>query len=550
MDNPGGGALVSVENPGGGALVAAGARVVGDTNTSAIYVTDLPKNFIGGDEALHFALGELFGQYGKIKKIELYMQEGILETQDFTGNALVVYHKTKKTGTREKGDPVMDACTELDNKWRMLGKRGWRIHCEAAEWQKEGFDVKTRVKTHPCVEISNLWDYDPSWTMAKFAELQEGIRTEALKHVEQPFVKVEPSSGTATIWTKGAQDAMKLASIMHKSLFMGRKITTSLCRKQKPVADPKLKVPTGDLSMQLPTEVWDGSGPIPGTEEAIGPVGPEQGPALPTEDVEIGPMAGPAALLPKGCICRLRNLVSKPENNGKKVRVTAFLEDLGKYSVQMDDGRTVKVKAENLEQLQDDPPASKKKKIVEAEIIGPVNIDDEEDADAAEAEAAATLAAAQNMAAGNVRHGPEPVHDPLKDGFLPTVCVDPELLPKREEPEPEETEEKRRDRSRSRARRQEERIAAAKARLQAEPAARPSWVVPSPEELAKLAAAKGGGGGTVGGALYKEPEQSREELMKLSVGKLKELLKEFGRNARGCLEKRDFVDRLKPPPKA
>ena len=36
-------------------------------------------------------------------------------------------------------------------------------------------------------------------------------------------VKVEPSEGLATIWCKGAQDAMKLAGLMQKSYFMGRK---------------------------------------------------------------------------------------------------------------------------------------------------------------------------------------------------------------------------------------------------------------------------------------------------------------------------------------
>ena len=36
-------------------------------------------------------------------------------------------------------------------------------------------------------------------------------------------MKVEPSEGLATIWCKGAQDAMKLAGLMQKSYFMGRK---------------------------------------------------------------------------------------------------------------------------------------------------------------------------------------------------------------------------------------------------------------------------------------------------------------------------------------
>ncbi|CAE8724582.1 unnamed protein product, partial [Polarella glacialis] len=69
-------ALVNVNNVGEGILVDASlGRVIGDTSSSSVFVSDLPKKFQGGDEALHFALGELFGQYGKIKKIELYMDK-------------------------------------------------------------------------------------------------------------------------------------------------------------------------------------------------------------------------------------------------------------------------------------------------------------------------------------------------------------------------------------------------------------------------------------------------------------------------------------------
>merc|ERR1712048_536411 len=105
---------------------------------------------------------------------------------------------------------------------------------------------------------------------------------------------------------------------------------------------------------------------------------------------------------------------------------------------------------------------------------------------------------------------------------------------------------KRRESSRSRERRQEDRIAAAKARLEADKGPRPSWVVPSPEEMAAQAKAPGVAASETP---RKEPEQSREELLRLPVSKLKELLKEFGKTARGCIEKKDFVDRLKPPPK-
>mmetsp|Transcript_13360 Transcript_13360/g.30497 ORF Transcript_13360/g.30497 Transcript_13360/m.30497 type:complete len:131 (-) Transcript_13360:5-397(-) len=128
--------ITSVDNAGNGILVDSKAvgRPVGDTSSSAVFLTDLPKNFQGGDEALHFALGELFGQYGKIKKIELYMEKGILETENFKGEALVVYHKTKKTGSHDKGDPVYEACTDMDGRFRILGHRNWRGRCEAAKF--------------------------------------------------------------------------------------------------------------------------------------------------------------------------------------------------------------------------------------------------------------------------------------------------------------------------------------------------------------------------------------------------------------------------------
>jgi len=552
-------ALVAKENPGGGILVdASGSRPVGDTNSSAVYLTDLPTNFHGGEEALHFALGELFGQYGKIKKIELYMQEGILETQDFKGEGLVVFHKTKLTGSREKGDAVYDACTDMDGKWRMLGKRGRRMHCEAAAWQKEGFDVKTKAKLYPCVEISNLWDYDGTQTLSWFANMQEEIRKRCAEHIQQPFVKVEPSAGTANVWVKGASDAMKLAGIMHKSFFMGRKVVAALCRKEKPIAAEFLKAPTGDLTMKLPEEVWDGTGPVlgpaappgsgGGADVAMGPVGPSlvEGPAGPPA-VE-GP-SGPPGVFRRGMRAKLRGLTAKPENNGRYVQVYEFLEDLGKYQVVMDgDGKAVKVKPENLQALSDEEllalGAKPKKKKNKAQAEEP------EDAEGAEDEAAAAQDVANKMAMGDVRAQIVYAHDPNVDGFLPTVCVDPSLLPKREEPEPEETQEQKRERSRSRERRRADRMEAVKARVEANKADRPKWVMPSPEELAAQAAAAGGGaGGAAASALAKEPEESREELMKLSVGKLKELLTQFGKSARRCIEKRDFVDRLKPAPK-
>jgi len=208
------------------------------------------------------------------------------------------------------------------------------------------------------------------------------------------------------------------------------------------------------------------------------------------------------------------------------------------------DGKAVKVKPENLKALSDEEllalGAKPKKKKSKAQAEEP------EDAEGAEDEAAAAQDVANKMAMGDVRAQIVYAHDPNVDGFLPTVCVDPSLLPKREEPEPEETQEQKRERSRSRERRRADRMEAVKARVEANKADRPKWVMPSPEELA---AAAGGAAGGAAAALAKEPEESREELMKLSVGKLKELLTQFGKSARHCIEKRDFVDRLKPAPK-
>eukprot|EP00435_Cladocopium_sp_Y103_P024792 s2353_g6.t1 len=116
------------------------------------------------------------------------MDEGILETKNFKGEAL--------------------ACRDLDGRIRVLGYRNWRIRCEAAVWQKEGFNVKEdRAKKSPCVEIANLWEYTASTPMSWFMEIQDVIRKHASEHIKEPFVKVEPSEGLATIWCKGAQDA-------------------------------------------------------------------------------------------------------------------------------------------------------------------------------------------------------------------------------------------------------------------------------------------------------------------------------------------------------
>merc|ERR1711933_444307 len=111
------------------------------------------------------------------------------------------------------------------------------------------------------------------------------------------------------------------------------------------------------------------------------------------------------------------------------------------------------------------------------------------------------------------------------------VCADPSLLRKTAEEEQKlkdeedkKAEDRRRQRSRSRERIQRERLEAAQARLAAEGGARSKWIVPSPEELAALTGKPGAQTGSDEKAAPKEPEESREELMKLPVAKLKALL--------------------------
>lgn len=518
-------ALVDASNPGNGILVDASTvgRPIGDTSSSAVFVNELPKNFQGGDEALHFALGDLFGQYGKIKKIELYMDEGILETKNFKGEALVVYHTSKFTGTHDAGDPVYEACRDLDGRVRVLGYRNWRIRCEAAVWQKEGFNVKDRAKKSPCVEIANLWEYTASTPMSWFIEIQDVIRKHVAEHIKEPFVKVEPSEGSALIWCKGAQDAMKLASLMQKSYFMGRKVIASLCRKEKPVSEALPQVPR-HLSMKRTSETSL-------LEQAAikpGKLDPEVAAAIrrqaeeaevrtaPTkEQTEPKAMEGPSFLLREGCQVILKGLVSKPENNGKRANIVRYLEDQQKYQVSLE-GRFVKLKPENVEAVEEPLPKRLPKALEEEE---------EEEADEnAEASAQATACEMANPAAKAA--------DKSDVDLVATVCIDPALLGKKEE----EAEE--RGRSRSRERWRKEKIDAISARVEANKAEgkRCGWVVSGPDPTQALKQDLGA----------KEPEESREELMKLSVSALKQLLIKFGKTGRGCLEKKDFVDRLKP----
>jgi len=221
--------------------------------------------------------------------------------------------------------------------------------------------------------------------------------------------------------------------------------------------------------------------------------------------------------------------------------------------LRLDDGKTVKVKPENVA-IHSEPVAANA-------IQGSLADDDDDsdegdqkegDVDTSAADESAAFDSAANMAAGNVRHGPPPATDPNVDGFTASVCIDPSLLPKKatEDDEPE----RKRESSRSRKRRLEDKANEIKKRLAADKGPRPGWCVPSPEAVTvpvgPVAGASAGNSTAAGGTMLKEPEESREELMKMSVGKLKELLKEFGKTARGCLEKRDFVDRLKPAPKS
>ena len=89
----------------------------------------------------------------------------------------------------------------------------------------------------------NLYDYDPNVSLQFYMEMQDAIREQASLYVQNPFVKLEPTTATVHIWTKGAQDAMKLARQLGAQYFLGRKIQAALCRKEKPKADglPTLK---------------------------------------------------------------------------------------------------------------------------------------------------------------------------------------------------------------------------------------------------------------------------------------------------------------------
>lgn len=490
---------------------------------------DLPKNFRGGDEALHFALGELFGAFGKIKKIELYMTKGQMDVEDFKGEALVVFHPNKHTGTHEKGDAAYDACSQCDGKYCLLGQRHWRIRCEPAKWQKEGYNVKDKERVLPCVELSNLWDFDPSMPLAYYSQVQEEIRLHAAEHVESPFVKVEPSLGQATVWTKGAQDAMRLASVLHKSLFGGRRVVAALCRKPKPMVEDEYEkslktlkaIAAGKMARRDAEAASQSTAALARSYE---------------KDIQAATGAQPFRLK-QGTRVKLKDLVAKSENNGKTGDVVKFLADLQKYQVKLDFDKTVKVRAENLEILDEMTTAEA---AVSCEHVSALR-------EEAASEALKAHEAAAKMA--EVLRKPKAIADVDPDAvFVPTVCVDPALLPKRKGEEEEEAqaaearvEERRRMRSRSRERILQERLEAANARLAADTGPRPKWLVTSPSDMDISQTPPAGVD-----APKRQPPETREELLKMSVAKLKALLTEYGKTARGCLEKKDFVDRLKP----
>jgi len=382
--------------------------------------------------------------------------------------------------------------------------------------------------------------------MSWFFEVQDAIRSHAAEHIKEPFVKVEPSEGSATIWCKGAQDAMKFAALMQKSYFMGRKVTASLCRKEKPMTEHMPKVGKGKLSMKTPgeaTAIPEIEGLEPGkltpelaaslrkqaeeiaAAEAAAVERAAKAAAAAAAAEDISASIGPTFLLREGCAVVLKGLVSKPENNGRRATVVSYVDDVQKYQVRLDDGRFVKLKPENVEVVQDEPPKRIPKALEEEE-------EEEEDEDSS----ANAQAMANAMARGDVGHGPE---KPVTEEFEATVCVDPSLLPKKEGGEEEDPDQKR-ERSRSRERRRLEQVDAMKARVEAraKEGKRSAWVVTGPDPSAA-------GGGAA--APPKEPEESREELLKMSVGELKKMLAKFGKTGRGCLEKKDFVDRLKPP---
>jgi len=439
-------------------------------------------------------------------------------------------------------------------------------------WQKEGYDVKENEKLFPCVEMSNLWEYDSEKPLGFYIGMQDVIRKHAAETSASPFCKVDPMSGVALIWFKGAKDCMRFASQMHKSYFMGRKIVASLCRKPKPktddwdgvkdfsafnnkVDDAIANARAAGTFTLFPKAVDKNAAPPPPRDptpmevsKAFATVYAEDIAALP-EDAKIEVPKPKAFRLKNGTRVKLKDLETKPENNGKTGDVLKWLPDIQKYQVQLDFDKKVKVKFENLEMLDE---LSTVEQLFTCEHHAAKREDKAEDA--------LKAAIAARKMAEKINQKPKALTDMdlTAADFEATVCVDPSLLKKTaveeqvlKDDEDRKAEERRRQRSRSRERIQRERVEAAQARLAAEGGSRSKWIVtPSPQELASLAAKAGAETGSAGTAASpKEPEESREELMKLSVAKLKAYLAQFGKHARGCLEKKDFVDRLKPPPK-
>jgi len=55
-----------------------------------------------------------------------------------------------------------------------------------------------------------------------------------------------------------------------------------------------------------------------------------------------------AERIPDGTLVELRNLVAKPENNGRQGHIKSFIDDVQKYEVMLMSGKSAKVKRENL----------------------------------------------------------------------------------------------------------------------------------------------------------------------------------------------------------
>eukprot|EP00913_Durusdinium_trenchii_P028749 g26962.t1 len=134
---------------------------------------------------------------------------------------------------------------------------------------------------------------------------------------------------------------MKLASLMQKSYFMGRKVIASLCRKEKPVSEALPQVPR-HLSMKRTSET-----------------------SL-LEQVESQDMQSWQQFLNVGKQAAIKPGKLDPENNGKRANIVRYLEDQQKYQVSLE-GRFVKLKPENVEAVEEPLPKRLPKALEEEE---------------------------------------------------------------------------------------------------------------------------------------------------------------------------------------